>query len=127
MDGTKSWDTNYEWKTVTLLTFGFGLVGLDRWIVAPLAPSMIGDLHLTPQDINNLVAILGIAWGVAAIFLGGLSDRIGRRKVLIPAIVVFSLLSGFSGMAMGMTSLLLIRAVMGVSEGAFCPTSFACA
>jgi predicted MFS family arabinose efflux permease len=126
MDANKSWDTNYEWKTVALLTLGFGLVGLDRWIVAPLAPSMIGDLHLTPQDINNLVAVLGIAWGVAAIFLGGLSDRIGRRKVLIPAIVVFSLLSGFSGMAMGMTSLLAIRAVMGVSEGAFCPTSFAC-
>jgi predicted MFS family arabinose efflux permease len=126
MDGRKSWDTDYEWKTVALLTLGFGLVGLDRWIVAPLAPSMIGDLHLTPQDINNLVAILGIAWGVAAIFLGGLSDRIGRRKVLIPAIIMFSLLSGFSGMAMGMTSLLLIRAVMGVSEGAFCPTSFAC-
>ena len=126
MAGTERWDTNYEWKIVSLLTLGFGLVGLDRWIVAPLAPSMIGDLHLTPQDINNLVAILGIAWGVAAVLLGGLSDRIGRRKVLIPAIVVFSLLSGFSGMAMGMTSLLLIRAVMGVSEGAFCPTSFAC-
>ena len=126
MDTTKSWDTSYEWKTVALLTLGFGLVGLDRWIVAPLAPSMIGDLHLSPQDINNLVAALGIAWGVAAILLGGLSDRIGRRKVLIPAIVLFSLLSGFSGMAMGMTSLLLIRAVMGVSEGAFCPTSFAC-
>lgn len=126
MDKTKDWDTSYEWKTVALLTLGFGLVGLDRWIVAPLAPSMIGDLHLTPQDINNLVAALGIAWGVAAIFLGGLSDRVGRRKVLIPAIVLFSLLSGFSGMAMGMTSLLLIRAVMGVSEGAFCPTSFAC-
>ena len=126
MDATKNWDTDYEWKAVALLTLGFGLVGLDRWIVAPLAPAMIGDLHLTPQDINNLVAALGIAWGVAAILLGGLSDRIGRRKVLIPAIVLFSLLSGFSGMAMGMTSLLMIRAVMGISEGAFCPTSFAC-
>lgn len=126
MVAEKKWDTSYEWKTVTLLTLGFGLVGLDRWIVAPLAPAMIGDLHLTPQDINNLVAALGIAWGAAAILLGGLSDRIGRRKVLIPAIVLFSLLSGFSGMAAGMTSLILIRAVMGVSEGAFCPTSFAC-
>src|SRR5581483_9846171 len=47
-------------------------------------------------------------------------------KVLIPAIVLFSLLSGFSGLAAGMTSLLLIRAIMGLSEGAFCPTSFAC-
>ena len=126
MKDAKSWDTNYEWKAVALLTIGFGLVGLDRWIVAPLAPSMIADLHLNPQDINNLVAALGLAWGVAAIFLGGLSDRIGRRKVLIPAIVLFSLLSGFSGLAAGMASLLLVRAVMGLSEGAFCPTSFAC-
>ena len=126
MKDVKSWDTNYEWKAVALLTIGFGLVGLDRWIVAPLAPSMIADLHLNPQDINNLVAALGLAWGVAAIFLGGLSDRIGRRKVLIPAIVLFSLLSGFSGLAAGMASLLLVRAVMGLSEGAFCPTSFAC-
>ena len=126
MKSDKAWDTQYEWKSVALLTLGFGLVGLDRWIVAPLAPAMMADLHLNPQDINNLVAALGLAWGVAAIFLGGLSDRIGRRKVLIPAIVLFSLLSGFSGLAAGMTSLLLIRAVMGLSEGAFCPTSFAC-
>ena len=72
----KKWDTTYEWQTVLLLTLGFGLVGLDRWIIAPLAPAMIGDLQLTPSDINNLVAVLGIAWGVAAIFLGGLSDRV---------------------------------------------------
>jgi hypothetical protein len=28
------WGSNYEWKTVTLLAMGFGLVGLDRWILA---------------------------------------------------------------------------------------------
>ena len=32
----KTWDTSYEWKAITLLTLGFGLVGLDRWILAPL-------------------------------------------------------------------------------------------
>ena len=31
------WDTAYEWKTVLLLTIGFGLVGLDRWVIADLA------------------------------------------------------------------------------------------
>ena len=55
--------------------------------------------------------------------MGGLSDRIGRRKVLIPAIIGFSLLSGFSGLATGFLSLILIRAVMGLTEGSFCPTS----
>jgi predicted MFS family arabinose efflux permease len=122
---SKHWDTAYEWKAVTLLTIGFGLVGLDRWIIGPLLPSISPDLHLNYQDAGSVIGALGLAWGVAALFLGGLSDRIGRKKVLVPAIVLFSLLSGFTGMAGSLTGLLLIRAIMGVTEGAFCPTSFA--
>jgi predicted MFS family arabinose efflux permease len=122
---TKHWDTAYEWKAVTLLTIGFGLVGLDRWIIAPLFPAIAPDLHLNYQDAGNIIGALGLAWGVAAVVLGGLSDRIGRKRVLVPAIVLFSLLSGLTGVAGGLTSLLLIRGVMGVTEGAFCPTSFA--
>ena len=119
------WTPAYEWKAVALLTIGFGLVGLDRWIIAPLAPAMIGDLGMTPQDINNLVAVLGVAWGVSAVLMGGLSDRIGRKKVLIPSIIFFSLMSGVSGAVSGFAALFVVRALMGISEGAFCPTSFA--
>ncbi|MBB6096473.1 putative MFS family arabinose efflux permease [Povalibacter uvarum] len=119
------WDTNYEWKAVTLLTLGFGLVGLDRWIIAPLFPSMMQDLGLDYQALGNLIGALGLAWGVFAIVAGGLSDRLGRRKILVPAILAFSLLSGLSGFAHGIASLLVIRALMGITEGSFCPTSFA--
>jgi MFS family permease len=45
--------------------------------------------------------------------------------VLVPAIIGFSLLSGLSGMAQSLTMLILLRALMGVTEGSFCPTSFA--
>lgn len=121
----KEWDTSYEWKAVTLLALGFGLVGLDRWLIAPLFPSIMKDLGLTAQDVGNCIGILGLSWGVFAIIMGGLSDKIGRRKVLIPSIIAFSLLSGFSGVSGGLTSLLAIRALMGVAEGSFCPTSFA--
>ncbi|SAK95009.1 major facilitator transporter [Caballeronia pedi] len=119
------WDTSYEWRAVTLLGLGFGLVGLDRWLIAPLFPSIMKDLHLTAQDVGNCIGILGLSWGVFAALMGGISDKIGRRKVLIPAILAFSLLSGFSGVAGGLASLLAIRALMGVAEGSFCPTSFA--
>jgi MFS family permease len=68
---------------------------------------------------------LAIAWGVSAFFTGNLSDRFGRRKVLVPALIVFSLLSGLSGVATGFLSMLLVRAGMGLAEGAYCPTSFA--
>lgn len=122
--GGRGWDTAYEWKSVTLLGIGFGLVGLDRWIISPLFPAMTGDLGLDYQDVGNIVAVLGLAWGVFAIFSGRLSDAIGHRKVLIPAILLFSLLSGLTGLASGFASLIAIRALMGVMEGTYCPTSF---
>jgi MFS family permease len=119
-----SWDTAYEWKAVALLGIGFGLVGLDRWIIAPLFPYIAQDLGLLDGDIGRLAGVLGVVWGIFAIVTGRLSDKIGHRKVLIPAIVLFSLLSGFSGMAQGLMALILIRALMGGMEGAYCPTSF---
>jgi predicted MFS family arabinose efflux permease len=129
--GSGLWDARYEWKAVALLTLGFGLVGLDRWVIADLAgakaSTMVPDLHLSnpPADVGNLIAALGIAWGVSSLFMGSLSDRFGRRKVLVPALVIFSVLSGFSGMTTGLMSMLMMRAFMGLSEGAYCPTSFA--
>lgn len=122
---TDTHDKNYEFQVVILLTLGFGLVGLDRWIIAPLFPAMMKDLNLNYQDLGNLIGALGLAWGVFAVVAGGLSDRLGRRKVLVPAIIGFSLLSGLSGIAQSLTMLILLRALMGVTEGSFCPTSFA--
>jgi MFS family permease len=121
---TGAWDTSYEWKTVALLGIGFGLVGLDRWIIAALFPAMVADLGLPAGEIGRLSGWLGIAWGVLAICSGRLSDRIGHRKVLIPAILLFSLLSGLSGMVQGLTTLIFIRVLMGAMEGTYCPTSF---
>lgn len=115
----------YEFKAVALLALGFGLVGLDRWLVMPLSPQIMRDLDLDYQDIGNLAAILGLSWGVFAIVMGRLSDKVGRRKILIPAIVAFSLLSGASGLATGLGMLLIARLLMGVAEGAYCPASYA--
>jgi predicted MFS family arabinose efflux permease len=123
----KSWDSSYEWKAVLTVSLAFGLVGLDRFILPPLFPSMMKDLPLTYQDLGNLVGALGIAWGISAIVVGGLSDRLGRRRVLVPAVVLFSLLSVGSGMATSLVGLLLMRAVMGAAEGAVAPTGVAVA
>lgn len=120
-----NWTPAYERRAVILLTLAFGLVGLDRWIIAPLAPAMLADLGMSAQDVNNLIAVLGVTWGISAVLMGGLSDRFGRRRIMIPAIVAFSLMSCFSGAATGFAALFAVRGIMGVAEGAFCPTSFA--
>ncbi len=98
---TKGWDTGYEWKIILVLSLTFGLVGLDRFILPVLFPAFMGELGLTYEDLGNLVGILAVFWGISAFAMGFLSDRVGRRKVLIPAVIVFSLMSAFTGLAGG--------------------------
>ena len=113
----KGWDTGYEWKIILILSLTFGLVGLDRFILPVLFPAFMDELGLTYADLGNLVGILAVFWGLSAFAMGFLSDRVGRRKVLIPAVIIFSLMSAFSGMVGGLVSLLLVRAIMGLAEG----------
>lgn len=125
MQSDKTWDTRYEWRAVLLLFIGFGLVGLDRFAINPLFPVMMKDLNLDYQDLGNISAVLALAWGVGSVYMGRLSDKLGRRKILIPSVVVFSLMAGFTGLAGGVASLLVMRVIMGLSEGAFMPPSIA--
>jgi predicted MFS family arabinose efflux permease len=115
----------YELKAVGLLALGCGMVGLDRFIISPLFPVMAKDLGLSYTDFGLISGVLSLTWGLSALFAGGLADRLGPKRVLVPAMVVFSLLAGLTGLATGLATLLLLRGLMGMAEGAFMPASFA--
>jgi MFS family permease len=119
----KLWDTGYEIKAVTLLSLGFGLVGLDRFMILPMFPAIMKDLHLGYQNLGEITGILSITWGIAALFTGRISDLLGRRKVVLAAIVIFSLLVGVSGLATSLITLLMVRGLMGFADGAYTPPS----
>jgi predicted MFS family arabinose efflux permease len=127
MSTEKRWDVSYEWKAMLALSLAFGLVGIDRFILPSLFKPMMTDLNLSYQDLGNLVGALAVAWGVSAFLTGLLSDHLGRRSVLVPSVIIFSLLSALSGMATGLVSLLFIRIVMGVFEGPVASTGVAVA
>lgn len=112
-----------EWKVVGLMALGFGLVGIDRFLISPLFPTIAQELGLDYSDIGTIAGALAFAWGAAALLMGNLSDRIGRRKVLTGALILFSLLIGASGLATGLLGLVLVRIVMGVADGAYTPPS----
>ena len=120
-----TWDRGYEVRAVALLSIGFGLVGIDRFMIAPLFPSIMADLNLNYQDLGNITAALSIAWGLSALFMGQMSDKVGRRKVVIGSLLAFSLLIGASGLATGVGALIAVRALMGLADGAYTPTSIA--
>ncbi|HTR25594.1 MAG TPA: MFS transporter [Terriglobales bacterium] len=112
-----------EIKSVSVLALGFGLVGIDRYLISTMYPVIAKDLHLGYGDIGTITGALAIAWAVAALWMGNLSDRLGRRRVLVGALLVFSLLIGASGLAKGLMGLVLVRLVMGFADGAFTPAS----
>jgi len=131
MSDLKGHDTSYEWKIILLLSITFGLVGLDRFILPVILQSpnstMGKDLGLTPADGGRLAGYLGMAWGISSFVMGYLADKVGRRAVLVPAILVFSLMSGFSGLAGSVTALVLVRVIMGIAEGPVASTGVAVA
>lgn len=128
---SSQWDTSYEWKIILLLSLTFGLVGLDRFILPVILQSpnstMGADLGLTPEDGGTLAGYLGMAWGISAFVMGYMADKLGRRAVLVPAIVVFSLMSVFSGLATSITMLVIVRVIMGLAEGPVASTGVAVA
>ncbi|OHX14406.1 MFS transporter permease [Chromobacterium sphagni] len=112
----------HEKNMVVLLSLGFGLIGLDRFIILPLFPAIMRDLGMNYQDLGNLSAALAMAWGFAALGIGGLVDKLGRKNVLVGSLLLVSALSGLSALAAGLVTLLLLRALMGICEGMFTPT-----
>ena len=116
-------DKHYELKAILLLSLGFGMVGVDRYIIYPLFPLISKDLGLNYNHLGMISAVLALTWGIAAIFAGRWSDRYGEKAVLVPSVIIFSVLVMVSGFAASLASLLIIRALMGVAEGAYVPAS----
>lgn len=114
-----------DWTTIVLMALGFGLVGIDRFMISTLYPVIAKDLRLGYADIGAITGALALAWGVAALFMGNLADRVGRRLVLAGALALFALLIGASGLATNLGGLILVRLVMGFADGAYTPASIA--
>ncbi|MBZ5533765.1 MAG: MFS transporter [Acidobacteriia bacterium] len=107
----------YEFGLVVLVFFTWGAVFLDRMSVLYLAPYIAPTLHLTHAQVGLLASSLAVAWALSSLLFGAVSDRVGRRPVLIPAVFVFSILSWVSGIARSFSQLLVVRTLMGVAEG----------
>jgi predicted MFS family arabinose efflux permease len=112
----------YEMGLVVLLFLTWGTVFLDRMSFAYLTPFIAPDLHLDNAQVGMLMSALAVAWAVSSLVFGAISDRVGRRPVLIPAVFAFSVLSWLSGVARSFGELFAVRTLMGLAEGPTWPT-----
>ena len=107
----------YENALVAILFFTWGTVFLDRTSQHYLAPYFVPEFHLSAQQIGTLGAVVAAAWALSTLFFGALSDRVGRKPILVPVVFIFSMLSWISGTVHTFHQLLLVRAFLGIAEG----------
>ncbi|MGC1617365.1 MAG: MFS transporter [Candidatus Acidiferrum sp.] len=112
----------YQTGLVILFFFTWGSVFLARMSVLYLAPFFAPELHLSHEEVGLLASALALAWAGSGLIFGAVSDRIGRRRVLIPTVFLFSVLTWLSGVARSFGELLLIRTMLGAAEGPTFPT-----
>lgn len=107
----------YENNLVAILFFTWGIVFLGRMSALYLAPYFAPEFHLSHGQVGTVASVLAITWAVSTFLFGALSDRVGRKPVLVPAIIAFSILSWASGLVHSFLQLLLVRALMGAAGG----------
>ncbi|MGW4564146.1 MFS transporter [Streptomyces sp. NPDC004561] len=101
------------------------LVGTDLFVVAPLLPDIAASLGVSATSTGLLVTAFSVAYVVASPFAGWLSDRGDRAKVLVGALVLFSLANVCTALAPDLALLLVTRVVAGVAAAATGPTVYA--
>ncbi|WP_321893249.1 MFS transporter [Paraburkholderia tropica] len=108
---------DYEWKMVIFLAVLFGIVGLDRLVIVYLFPVLLPELKLNNTQAGAIASVLALTWAISTWVLGSLSDRYGRRKILLGSSIFFSVMTSFTGVAKSFHSMLFVRGLLGIGEG----------
>ncbi|MBV8853761.1 MAG: MFS transporter [Sinobacteraceae bacterium] len=112
----------YEQKLIWVLGITFGFLFFDRNAASYLMPFITAELAFSNQQVGLIAAALSFSWALSAFLGGALSDRTGKRKiVLLTSVVAFSLCSMLSGLASTFGALFAARLLMGLVEGPFLP------
>lgn len=93
------------------------LFGYDLGTVAGALIFLTPDLNLSPAQKGLVTSSLLIGAMVGALGSGPLSDRLGRRKVLLLAGAIFAVGAVGAGAAPTATVIILFRALMGLAVG----------
>lgn len=113
---------SYENGIVSLMALTFGVLFFDRLALNYLVPYVAKDLSLNNTQIGLLAAGLSLAWAFSSYFTTAWSESKNKNKItFILAIVIFSVCSFGSGLAIGFGTLLAARLIMGLAEGPVIP------
>jgi EmrB/QacA subfamily drug resistance transporter len=116
-------DENRKWWTLAAVAFGLFMIMLDNTVVNVALPAIERDLHISISELEWIVTAYALTFAALLITGGKLADLLGRRKIFVAGLLVFSLSSLACGLAPSAGFLIGARAVQGVGAALMNPAT----
>src|SRR5580700_1788925 len=114
-----------RWLALGALALSVLVVGLDLTVLNLALPTLGTDLHASTSDLQWFVDSYSLVLAALLLPAGLLGDRFGRKKILVPALVLFGLASLACAYSHTSGELVAARAVLGVGAAVIMPLSLA--
>jgi EmrB/QacA subfamily drug resistance transporter len=101
------------------------MIVLDASVVNIALPSIQADLGFSDANLSWVVNAYVLAFGGLLLLGGRLGDLLGRRRIFMLGIALFTLASFLGGIAQGEATLLIARSLQGVGAAIASPTALA--
>ncbi len=112
-----------KWLALALLSVVQFMVVLDIAIVNVALPSIQVDLGFSQENLQWVISAYALVFGGFLLLGGRSADLLGRRRIFLGGIVVFTLASLFAGLAWSEGSLITARAFQGLGAAIITPAA----
>ncbi len=114
-----------EWVGLAVLALPTLLVSLDLFVMLMALPQLSRALHATGVQQLWIMDVYGFMVAGFMVTMGTLGDRIGRRRLLFAAALVFGLTSVAAAWSTSAVMLITARALLGIAGAALTPSTLA--
>ena len=83
-------------------------------LLSPALPAMMKPLHATSQDVGLLISAYTISTAIFALVIGHFIDRVNRKNLLVPCLVIYGLTGLVIYFISDLQSLFLLRFIQGI-------------
>ena len=112
-----------RWAALALIVTAQFMVILDLAIVNVALPSIKSDLDFSPANLQWVISAYAILFGGTLLLGGRLADLLGRRKLFVAGLALFSISSLACGLAWSEASLIAFRAIQGLGGALLVPAA----
>jgi EmrB/QacA subfamily drug resistance transporter len=113
----------HRWRILAVVATAFFMTILDVSIVNVALPSIAKDLKFSQENLQWVITAYAIAFGGFLLLGGRAADLLGRRRVFIVGVVLFTLASLVCGLAQSEGMLIASRAVQGLGGAIISPAA----